>query len=218
MASEVPGPHEHRKLFGWPASLPDTSPPPISRQVELGVWARTPLLSSGLSAPTSRGHPLSAPNATVSLITHSTDEKTEAREADLGLELHAGTRATEATVTAPSAERQEVPGETDPAHPSAAPGRSAQHSGDLSRRDSIMSGQLNMSASCTRGTSPLHARGETGRDRAPAASRQPLRDESRLGGPPASGLLGEDGVSLCGQVFQGPCHVGRGSTVPTACH
>lgn len=69
----------------------------------------------------------------------------------------------------PSAKRQEAPGETDPARPSTAPGGSAQPSGDLRGRDSIMSGQLNMSASCTRATSPLHARWGTGCDREPAA-------------------------------------------------
>lgn len=43
-------------------------------------------------------------------------------------------------------------------------------------------------------------------------------DKRSLVGPPASGPLWVEGRRdfFVQQVFQGPCHVGRGSTVPTA--
>lgn len=91
----------------------------------------------------------------VSSITHSTDEKTEAREADLGLELHVGTRATKAIVTAPSTERQEAPGET-------APGGSARPNRDLSEEPGFdyvwTTGHEHFLQAAA---SPLHVRWET---------------------------------------------------------
>lgn len=117
------GPHEQLPLPEWRASLPEASPPQTSRQVELGVWPRTLLLSSGLCTG-QLGRPAQHTQQrrqAGSLVTHSTQGKTEAREAglgSLGSELQAGARATKATTTALGPERREAP-----AHPPLQVGR-----------------------------------------------------------------------------------------------